>query len=186
MGHFRHKYIYKHLYFLFEKIKRVLVDSQGSAYRAYPGIHKSVIFSAAYSGFVTLVKPEKIQIGEGSVVNPDSVIDGTGTVKIGRFCHFARGLTIYSSNHNYKSKEYIPYGKDDVLMPVVIEDFVWIGANVSIVPGVTIGEGAVIGMGSVVVSNVEPLKIYAGNPARQVGERDKGVFQKLKELKRYI
>ena len=39
-----------------------MVDSQGRAYRTYPGIHKSVIFSAAYSGFVTLVKPEKIQI----------------------------------------------------------------------------------------------------------------------------
>ncbi len=162
-----------------------MVDCQGKAYRGYSGIHETVIFSAAYSGFLTLVKPEKICIGEGSVINPDSVIDGTGTVKIGRYCHFARGLTIYSSNHDHKSNEYIPYGKGDILLPVIIEDFVWIGANVSIVPGVTIGEGAVIGMGSVVVGNIPPLKIYAGNPAKQIGERDEQIFKRLKDLKKY-
>ena len=54
---------------------------------------------------------------------------------------------------------------------VVIGDRVWIGYRAIILPGVSIGEGAVVGAGAVVTKNVEPYAIVAGNPARKIGER---------------
>lgn len=56
-------------------------------------------------------------------------------------------------------------------MPIIIEDDVWIGANAIILSGVTIGEGAIIGAGSVVTKNVEPYTIFAGNPAKKIKMR---------------
>lgn len=54
---------------------------------------------------------------------------------------------------------------------VTIEDDVWIGGNVTILQGITIHEGAVIGAGSVVVKDVPPFTINVGNPARVVKDR---------------
>ena len=54
------------------------------------------------------------------------------------------------------------------MKPVVIEDFVWCGANVTILPGVKIGEGAIVGAGSVVVKDVPKYAVVAGNPARVI------------------
>lgn len=55
--------------------------------------------------------------------------------------------------------------------PVVIEDDVWIGARAILLPGVTIGEGTIVGAGSVVTKSVLPYSIVAGNPARIVRSR---------------
>lgn len=79
---------------------------------------------------------------------------------------------IYSVNHK-KDRTDIPMtkqGNDDV-KPVVIEDDVWIGARVIIIPGVKIGRGSVIGAGSIVTKDVPEYCIVAGNPARIVRRR---------------
>lgn len=54
--------------------------------------------------------------------------------------------------------------------PIVIDDCVWLGANVTVCPGVTIGEGAVIGAGSVVTRDIPPYVIAVGNPCRALRE----------------
>ena len=59
------------------------------------------------------------------------------------------------------------YGK------LVIQDDVYIGANCTLMPNITIGEGAVIGAGSFVNKDIQPWGIYAGSPARKIGEREK-------------
>ena len=80
-------------------------------------------------------------------------------------------------------KEY-QYDENMILKPVVIEDNVWIGMNVSVVPGITIGQGAIVGMGSVVVKDVPPKSIVGGNPARVIGERNHQHYEeKLKHNK---
>jgi acetyltransferase-like isoleucine patch superfamily enzyme len=79
----------------------------------------------------------------------------------------------------------IPYDERDLLGPVVIGDCVWAGANVSIVPGITIGEGAVLAMGAVVTRDVGVGSVVAGNPARVIGQRDMGVYQQLKAQGRF-
>ena len=65
---------------------------------------------------------------------------------------------------------------DHIKAPIVIDDYAWIATNSIILPGVTIGKGAVVGAGSVVTKSVPPYQVVAGNPARIVKERT------LKEL----
>jgi acetyltransferase-like isoleucine patch superfamily enzyme len=102
-------------------------------------------------------------------------------VEIGNDVLMAWGCTIV--DHNSHSVRFSDR-KDDVcnwymgvkdwsrveIKPVVIQDKVWIGLNVVILKGVTIGEGAVVGAASVVTKDVEPWTIVAGNPARPIGK----------------
>ena len=68
-----------------------------------------------------------------------------------------------------------------MLKEVVIGNWVWCGANVTIVPGVHIGDGAVIGSGAVVTKNVPECAVVAGNPAKIVKFRSKEQFYRLKQ-----
>jgi maltose O-acetyltransferase len=126
-----------------------------------------------------IVYPERLSFGKGTVINGECHINAQGRVRIGRACHIAKGLTLYSSNHNFRSEKLIPYDEQDVLKPVEIGDCVWVGANVNIMPGTKIGDGAIIAMGSVVRGDVPPCTIVSGNPAVIVGARDADTFQKL-------
>ncbi|MEN2427763.1 acyltransferase [Chromobacterium vaccinii] len=127
----------------------------------------------------------RFHIDPTSHIKSGTFIECSGGVRIGRYFHAGRGLTIFSSNHNYRSDTMIPYDDVDLPGPVVIEDFVWLGANVSIVPGVTVGEGAVVAMGSVVTRDVPPGAVVAGNPARIIGQRDMALYQRLKAQGRF-
>ncbi len=61
--------------------------------------------------------------------------------------------------------------------PIIIEDYVWISYNVSILKGVTIGKGAIVAAGSVVTKDVEPFTLVAGNPAKFVKKLDSNEFE---------
>lgn len=107
-------------------------------------------------------------------------IECNGGVSIGRYFHCGRGLTVLSTNHRYEGAESIPYDSVYVKRPVVIEDFVWCGANVTIVPGVTVGEGAIIAAGSVVTKDVPVCAVVGGNPAKVIKYRNKEHYLSLK------
>jgi len=155
-------------------------------YYRYPHIHPSVSFGAESPGRIKILGPqENIQIGEGTAINSNAHINIEGGVRIGRFVHIGINLVIYSSNHNFRSTKGIPYDDTVVKKPVSIGDFVWIGANVSLVPGVTIGEGAIIGMGAVVTKDVPDFAIVGGNPASIIAYRDRDVFTQLKAWGKY-
>lgn len=128
----------------------------------------------------------KFKIHATSHLKSDTFIECSGGVEIGKYFHVGRGLTIFSSNHNYRSAKSIPYDEVDILKPVVIEDCVWIGSNVSIVPGVRIGEGSVVGMGAVVTKDVPPGSIVGGNPAKIIGNRDMATYLRLKAEEIYL
>ncbi len=137
--------------------------------------------SVAFSGedvFVTV--PSLFRIGEGCALHERTRLQTEGGLTIGRHVHAGMGLTIFTTNHDFRSGEAIPYAPGDLAEPIAIEDFVWIGANVSIVPGVTVGEGAVIGMGAVVTKDVPKGAIVGGNPARALGYRDIAAFERLR------
>lgn len=131
-------------------------------------------------------KENYFQIHETSHLKSGTYIECSGGVSIGEYFHTGRNLTILSTNHNYRSGDYIPYGLIDIERKVVIDGFVWCGANVTILPGVHIGEGAIIGAGTVVSKNVPPGAIVVGNPGAIVKFRDKEVFNKLKLEGKYI
>ena len=67
----------------------------------------------------------------------------------------------------------------------MINDNVWIGADVKIVPGITIGEGAVIAMSAVVTKDVPACAVVGGNPAKILKYRDINVYNQLKEKRQY-
>lgn len=113
-----------------------------------------------------------------------AVFFGGGSVTIGRWVHTGEGLKVFTRNHNYEG-EAIPYDNTYVHKSVTIGDCVWIGAYVTLLPGTTIGEGAIIQAGSVVHGEIPPMAIAGGNPAKVFAWRDKEHYLRLKEAGRF-
>jgi len=118
-----------------------------------------------------------VQLGKNVHINGCRVY-GQGGVTVGSNCHFAKGLVILTQNHNYRGRK-LPYDESIIPKPVVIHDNVWIGLNVMVLPGVTIGEGAIIQAGSVVSMSIAPLSIAGGNPAKLIKSRDQNHYKML-------
>lgn len=151
--------------------------------RKYEKVSKQKIKFVSQGGynFALMGDLKKFKIHDSSHLKSDAVIDCTGGVEIGQYFHTGRGLTIFSTNHDFESKCKIPYNEESIIAPVTIKDFVWCGANVTIVPGVTIGEGAVIGAGAVVTKDVPEHAVVGGNPAKILKYRNVENFVKLKK-----
>lgn len=105
---------------------------------------------------------------------------------IGRFCQIASGVNFImnGANHQMNSVSTFPFyifkGWDQKVPPknnmplkgdTIVGNDVWIGQNATILPGIHIGDGAIIGMNSTVGSDVPPYTIVAGNPARKIRKR---------------
>jgi len=107
-----------------------------------------------------------LRIGSGCFINPPCTIALDAPVTLGDNVVIGYGVTIITGSHRMDD----PLRRAGALCskPVTIESGAWIAANVTILPGVTIGEGAVVGAASVVTQDVAPHAIYAGNPARFV------------------
>ena len=128
----------------------------------------------------------KIGLGQNIYIGPDAYLMTKGGLRIGNNVIISANITAWTENHNYKNASLLPYDLELIEKPIVIEDNVWIGLNVSLCPGCHIGEGAVIGMGSVVRGHIPPLAIVMGNPAEIVGYRDEQHYQRLKDNKLYF
>lgn len=113
-------------------------------------------------------------------------VAGKGNVTIGDNFHSGENILILTSNHNYDQGKAIPYDETTVDADVVIGDNVWLGQNVIILQGVTIGEGAIVQAGSVVVSDIEPCAIAGGHPARVFKKRDEQHYYKLKSEGKFM
>lgn len=106
----------------------------------------------------------KTTIGDGTFINHNAYLMDGGTITIGRHCFIGPNCGMYTAGHPLNPEERNK-GLERAL-PIVIEDNVWIGADVTILPGVTIGEGAVIGGKSCVTKDVPAGVIAVGNPCR--------------------
>jgi len=116
--------------------------------------------------------PENIKIGARTNINRYCMVwaGDNAKVVIGRDCLTGPGVTIIASRYNVQGhdiiRSYPPYEKD-----VIIEDDVWLGANVVVLPGVKIGKGAIVGAGSVVTKDIESYTVNAGVPAIKLKDR---------------
>lgn len=115
--------------------------------------------------------PEGIEFGNQINIAQNCLIGGAGKVEIGNFVMIGPNSCILSSNHGYNRPDIPMLRQKPTLAPVKIKDDVWIGANVVILPGVTVNQGAIVGAGSIVTKDVEPYSIVAGNPAKLLKKR---------------
>ena len=112
-----------------------------------------------------------VTIGDNSWLGPNSVIYGNGGVDIGEDVLIASHCVINTVSHNFSRLD-IPMNEQEInCEPVVIENDVWIGTGTTILQGVRIGHGSIIGAGAVVTRSIPPLSIALGVPARVTGSR---------------
>lgn len=112
-------------------------------------------------------------------------MSGNGKITIGSYFHSGVNCQIITSFHNYESTM-LPYDTSYVDKDVTIGDCVWLGNNIIILGGVTIGEGAIIQAGSVVCKDIPPLAIAGGHPATVFKYRNKDHYEKLKSENFFI
>jgi len=112
----------------------------------------------------------RVELGEASFVGFGTELDVALELLIGAHVLIAPGCFITDHGHGHSRGRLID-SQGAERRAVRIENDVWVGAHAIILPGVTIGHGAVIGAGAVVTRDVPPGSIVAGVPARQIGER---------------
>lgn len=112
-----------------------------------------------------------ISIGRECTVNPFCVLYGHGGLKIGNHVRIAAHTVMIPANHKFDVVGIPICQQGQSKKGIVIEDDVWIGANVTILDGVKIGSGSIVGAGSVVTKDIPPRSIAVGNPARVIRER---------------
>lgn len=125
---------------------------------------------------------KNINIETGAIFNPNVTIGDNSTIgvncevigkaTIGKNVLMGPEVVLYAQNHKFKDKNMLICDQGyDKEKGVVIEDDVWIGRRVIILPGVTIKKGTVIGAGAIVTKTFPEYSIIAGNPAKVIGNR---------------
>jgi maltose O-acetyltransferase len=114
------------------------------------------------------IRRRRVAIGRNSLINRDCTLDTRSGLTIGDNVSISPEVMILGGSHDYNDPtfRYVDAG------PVTIEDHVWIGSRAMILPGVTVGRGAVVAAGSVVTKDVAPMVVVAGVPAKPVAVRD--------------
>lgn len=112
-----------------------------------------------------------VELGDNSGLGIDCRI--SGKVVIGNDVMMGPGVMMFTRNHSYRSTE-MPMNQQGFSSekPIIIHDDVWIGGRVTILPGVEIGKGAIIGAASLITKNVPAYAIVGGNPARVIKYRN--------------
>ena len=128
--------------------------------------------SIAMGCFVT---GRDISIGDNTAINRFAYLDGRAPLRIGDNVNISHYCKIHTLTHDPQSPDFAC-----VAAPVTIGDHVWIGTGAIILPGVNLGEGCVVGAGSVVTRSVDPYVIVAGNPARMIKRRQQGLTYRTK------
>lgn len=117
-------------------------------------------------GRLEVREPSFLSIANNVTIGHDVILDARGTISIEENVNISSDAAIWTLTHDPQSPTF-----DTVSGPVVIEKYAWLGFRCMVLPGVRIGEGAVVAAGAVVTKDVEPYAIVAGSPARVIGKR---------------
>ncbi len=126
--------------------------------RFYPGFH--------------IRAPKRIHLGSNVSIGPRVLLDGRMGLEVGDSAVIAYDAIIWTLNHDYNDVHFAGKGA-----PVKIGPYAWICSRSVILPGITIGEGAVVATGAVVTKDVPPYTIVGGVPAKVIGKREEKKYQ---------
>ena len=126
-------------------------------------------------------QPEGIVIGAHTTIGDSCFLDGRSGLSVGNSVNIGSHVCIYTRQHDIDSTDFMETGG-----PVSIGDYAYLGSRSTILPGVTVGEGAVVAAGSVVSKDVAPYTLVAGVPARYVRDRSRALDYKLGYAKRFV
>lgn len=121
-------------------------------------------FTAINNGVGDVIVGDRTRIGLSNTL--------IGPIHIGNDVRLAQNVVLSGLNHNYTEIDSPIHEQGVSTKQIVIEDESWIGANVVVVPGVTIGKHSIVAAGSVVTKNVPAYSVAAGNPARLLKQYD--------------
>ncbi|EKO3569133.1 acyltransferase [Vibrio metschnikovii] len=125
-------------------------------------------------------------LGKYSTLTWQVLVEGGARAIIGDRVFVGPGSKLLTSTYKingFYTVEHLPEGcQETEYGDIIIEDDAYIGANCTIMPGVTIGEGAVVGVNSFVRKNLEPWTVYIGNPCKAIGKREKPTNEKTELL----
>lgn len=114
--------------------------------------------------------PYNLVIGKGSIIGDRAILDARNRILIGENVNFSSDVAIWTEQHDHSDPLFRCNSGSH--FQVVIGDRAWLGPRAIILPGVSIGEGAVVAAGAVVTKDVEPFSIVAGIPAKKIGDRN--------------
>ena len=120
--------------------------------------------------------PWNITIGN-STIGANCILDGRGRIVIENDVVFGSGVHIWTEEHSVND----PYFRvlRENLQPVIIKRHAWICSDTTILPGITVNEGAVLASRACAVNNCEAFKIYGGIPAKKIGDRNRELKYEL-------
>jgi acetyltransferase-like isoleucine patch superfamily enzyme len=125
--------------------------------------------------------PERIVVGERCTIGDSCFLDGRSGLELGDNVNIGSHVSIYTRQHDVDSPDFAEVGA-----PVTIGRHAWVASHAIVLPGVSIGEGAVVAAGAVVTKDVEPFLMVGGNPARPIRERTRDLRYHLGYAKRFV
>lgn len=146
----------------------------GAYTRCYMNNHWAIGEQTSIATFCQVFSREggckgRLNIGAGCSVGDYSILDLSDDITIGNEVALGPRCTLYTHDHDYRQPGITaPWKGNPITKPIVIEDGAWIGSNVTILPGITIGRNALVAAGSVVTKNVAANAIVGGIPAKSI------------------
>ncbi|WP_204344463.1 putative colanic acid biosynthesis acetyltransferase [Psychroserpens algicola] len=115
---------------------------------------------------VKMTYPWKITIGENSWIGDDVVLYSLGDIEIGKNTVISQRGYVCTGSHDYKSERFDIYAEK-----IKIGDQCWLATDVFVAPGISVGDGVVVGARSSVIDDLEPFSVYVGSPAKFLKKR---------------
>jgi len=115
-----------------------------------------------------------LTVGGRTNIGDHAILDARGGLVIGKNVNMSTGVQIWTAQHDWKADNF-----DYIQAPVVVEDHVWIGPRVVVLPGSVIREGAVVAAGAVVKGEVAAFTLVGGVPAKKLGDRPRSIGYQL-------
>lgn len=146
----------------------------------YRGLGAHIAAEAVFHFRTEIRDPWSLRVGRGTIIGDNAILDARCGLTLGCNVNLSSNVSIYTLQHDHRDPYFRCPDPSVKNMAVTVGDRAWLGSNVVVLPGVTIGEGAVCCAGCVVTKDVEPYAVVAGIPARKVGERPRGLKYEFK------